>query len=786
MKTAAPAHDSMHTHLTGQSEFIDDRPRMANEVLLGLVLSTEAFAEILSIDFKDALKVDGVHGVFTGRDFHHNLWGSIFEDQPFLADKKVQYVGEAIVMVAADSPEALRLAKSKIKISYRKLLPVLSVDEAIRQKSFLAPARFIQRGHLIETPDSGQFELKGRLSLAGQEHFYLETQAAIAYPTENKGIHVHASSQHPTEVQHVVAHGLGLQFSDVVCTVKRMGGGFGGKESQASPFAALAALAAHRLKRPARLVLNRDEDMILTGKRNPFEIDYHIVFDGQGKILSLKTEMYSDGGAYADLSTSIMERAMLHCDNAYFIPNISITGTVCKTHHAPTTAFRGFGGPKGVALIEGLLEKISEHLSIDALGVRELNCYQGTNNVTPYGQVIDDEVIKKLFADAKNNFQYGKLRQEVKAFNQSSTTHLKGLALTAVKFGISFTTRHLNQGSALVNLHLDGTFQVSTGATEMGQGVNTKMAQVVAETFSIPVLHVNVMPTSTEKNHNTSPTAASSGSDLNGAAVLNASLVLKKRLALVAREYFKRPEKLRGKMASVLGINEEITIDERLDATEILFKDGWVLSRDNPEHKAPLKKIIEEAYFHRVSLGAYGFFRYPGIYFNKETGCGNPFFYFTNGVAMTQVAIDRDTGELRTEIVKILMDLGRPLNRAIDMGQISGAFVQGLGWVTTEKLHYSAQGALLTHAPSTYKIPSIQDIPKVFDVHFFENPLNTKNVLASKAVGEPPLLLALSVWCAVQNALSYVGTSKRILPIPATAERIFMELHQREQQESGT
>jgi len=772
------SHDSAVTHVTGRSQFIDDRSSQKGELQIALVCSPHASAEILSIDFRESLTLDGFVQCLTAKDLHHNRWGTIIEDQVLLADSHVSYSGEPIVLIVAESLELLRKAKALVKIKYKILPAILSIAEARKQNSFIGAKRSIQRGDCSQNSQSQS--LKGTLKMSGQEHFYLETQASYATPLEGKGILVESSSQHPTEVQHVVAHALGLKFSEVTCVVKRMGGAFGGKESQACPFAVYAALVAHKFQRPARMVLNRDDDMIITGKRNPFEIEYTVQFNKLGKIHSLKAELFSDSGAYADLSTSIMERAMLHVDNAYYLENVEIHGTVCRTHHAPTTAFRGFGGPKGVALIEGILEKIAQTCGRDAVDVRKENVYL-KNQLTPYGQKIDDDVLGKLFSDAEERFVYRKRRDDCEKFNQSNTRYLKGLSMTAVKFGISFTTRFLNQGSALVNLHLDGTLQVSTGATEMGQGVNTKIAQIVASVFCIDPSEVQMQATSTEKNHNTSPTAASSGTDINGAAARNAAVMIRNRLAAVAVEYFKRPPEMRGKMASVLGKNAEINIDSSPETVELLhpeicFDQGKISHKDNPSLQIPWQKIIEEAYFHRVSLGAYGFFKYPGIHFNKETGSGHPFFYFTNGVALSEVKIDRDTGEYRVEKVQILMDLGRPINPDLDLGQIHGAFVQGMGWVSTEKLSYSSNGALLTHAPSTYKIPSIQDIPKTFEVYFFENSLNHRNVLSSKAVGEPPLLLALSVWCACENALSYTRKSHKLLPIPATYETIFLEI----------
>lgn len=768
-------HDSSVTHVAGESEFIDDRPSVQGELHVGVVLSPVAHGKIKKISTQKALQIPGVVGVYTGRDLAHNVWGTIIQDQPVMPTDKVNYCGEPIAILACETREALRAAKKLIQVDIENLKPILTVEEARATKNFVIPARHIERGQVGEALAKAPHRLKGAIKMAGQEHFYLESQAAIAYPGEQGQIVVHSSSQHPTEVQHVVAHCLGLHYHQVVCVVKRMGGGFGGKESQAVPFAVMAALVAQKTGRAARIVISKDEDMVITGKRNPFENHYEVGFDSQGRILALDIQFYGNSGAYADLSTSIMERAMLHADNAYYIENIKITGQVCRTNQAPTTAFRGFGGPKGVASIENIIEEIAIFLKKDSLQIRQLNCYQGERNITPYGQVISQEILPKLFSELRKTSDYDRRRLEIEKFNKNSKSHLRGMSLTAVKFGISFTTRYLNQGSALVNVHLDGTVQVSTGATEMGQGVNTKIAKIVADVFSIPMDFVKVMPTSTEKNHNTSPTAASSGSDINGAAAQVAAALIKRRLQLVAEQLFLLPAEKRGRMANVLGQVEEIKIDESHRADHIVFKDGLVFDSRNSKNSIKLQDLLQEAYLHRISLGSYGYYRYPGIHFDKTTGKGEPFFYFTNGVAASEVLIDRFTGEVKVQRVDILMDLGRPINDAIDYGQTSGAFVQGMGWVTTEKLYYDKSGALKTYSPSTYKIPSVQDTPRIFNINFLKNDENSKNVAGSKAVGEPPLLLGISVWTAIKNALSYCGDSQQ-MTIPASQEEILRHL----------
>lgn len=768
-------HDSARGYVTGSAEYIDDRPLVHGEVFVDVFYSPVAYGKIKSLDLSACLAIPEVVGVYTAKDLKHNKWGPIFHDQVFLADDIVQFVGEPIAVIAATRRDVFHIAKARIKIEIEAMEPTLDLQKAIDSKLFIGPNRTITRGDVDQALKSAPHTLSGDIEIAGQEHFYLESQASIVYPKEDGQIEIHSSSQHPTEVQHLVAEALGLRHHQVVCIVKRMGGAFGGKESQAAPFAVFAALVAQKLKRPARIILTKDDDMIMTGKRNPFKNFYEVGFDNEGHILALKAKLYSDGGAYADLSTAIMERAMLHLDNAYFIPNFKVDGQVCKTHTPPNTAFRGFGGPKGVATIESIIEDISVHLKKDSLEIRKLNTYQ-KDQTTPYGQTIEDQILPQLFSDLENQTQYKKWRKDIETHNSGNHSTYRGLSMTAVKFGISFTTRFLNQGSALVNIHLDGSIQVSTGATEMGQGVNTKIAHVVAECFSIPIDDVKVMATSTEKIPNTSATAASSGSDINASAAWAASEILRERLSKVAKIVLSRPKEWRGKPVAGAGTVAEIQIENVTDWQSITFQNGFVFDQANPDAKISFKDLVMETYLNRQPLTQQGFFKYPGIFYNKETGQGTPFFYFTNGVAASEVSINRWTGELKVLRSEIIMDLGRPINEAIDHGQVTGAFVQGMGWVTTESLFYK-EGLLLSHSPSTYKIPSVHDIPRIFTCRFLDNKTNIRNVRASKAVGEPPLLLAISVWTAVKNALSYSKSRKKIsLKIPATQEQIYTKM----------
>jgi xanthine dehydrogenase large subunit len=770
------------THAAGLSEYVDDRPMLRNELYVGLVYSPHAKARISHLDISAAYAIPGVAAVITAKDVVSNHWGTIFQDQPIIAESEVNFVGEVVAVVAAETKDAMLSGCRAVRVQYEKQPAILSINDAISQKCFIGNERDITRGDVGQALATAPRRLRGTLIIQGADHFYLENQASIAYPREQGQIEVHSSTQHPTETQHVVAKACGLQFNQVVCVVKRLGGGFGGKESQAAPIAAYAALVAKKTGRPARLVLTKDDDMIITGKRNPFQIEYEVGYQPDGLLLGLKARLYSDGGAYADLSTAIMERAMLHCDNAYFIPHVEVRGIVCRTNMHPHTAFRGFGGPKGVALIEGIIEQISNDLGIDSLVIRRLNCYRPGFDITHYGQKVENNLLPQLFAELETDCNYQQRRSEIDAWNaklksQPSKLYFnanpRGLSMTAVKFGISFTTRFLNQGNALVSIHTDGTIQVSTGAVEMGQGVNVRIAQLVAEQFGLPLSAVLVMATSTEKNANTSPTAASSGTDINGAAAVQACQVIRQRLAALALKLAHiPPEKWASKTAG-LGTQAEISVSPDIDVRSVRFADGKVLVGDGPTSlQLSFAELVREAYLNRISLSEYAFFRIPNLGFDKVKGQGRAFLYFTQGVCASEVEIDRFTGEVKVLRVDLLMDLGRPINHALDVGQVTGGFVQGMGWVTTENLYYNKDGFLVSHSPSTYKIPSIQDTPRTFNVDLIHNEGNTENVRGTKAVGEPPLLLAISVWTSVQNALGAVDLDFRRLSIPATAEQV--------------
>jgi xanthine dehydrogenase large subunit len=745
-------HDSAREHVRGEAVYVDDLPPLRGELVVDFVGSPVVHGRVVSVDVTVARQVPGVVAVFTAADVPENLVGPVFHDEELLASEIVHVRGQPIIAIAGENRTAVAAAKALVRIEIEPLSPVVTIAEAIERQQFIGPTRHIARGDAAAALEQAEHRLSGELHIGGQEHFYLETQAAIAIPGEAGTIRVHSSTQNPTEIQAVVARCLQRPLAQVVCTCRRMGGGFGGKETQAALPALLAALTAAKTGRPARCVLGHEQDFRTTGKRHPYLARYEVGFDSTGRVSALKTDFFSNGGYSADLSLAVMERTLLHAENAYFIPDVAFTGTVCRTNLPSNTAFRGFGGPQAVATMENVIEEIAAYLGVDALEVRRRNLYGvETNNVAPYGQLLRDHRLREILDRLAASSDYAERRAAAAEFNAASRTHLKGIALTPVKFGISFTRRTMNQANALVNVFLDGTVQVSTGGTEMGQGLHTKLRQIVADQFGISADAVRVMETSTEKNHNTSPTAASASTDLNGAAAVRACEPIRDRLAGVAAA-----------MLADAGIEPS--------PESMAFAGGWVIDRRAPERRLPFAAVVKEAYERRVDLGSRGFYATPGVDLNRETGRGTPFLYYTCGATTAEVLIDRFTGELRVHRVDLLIDLARMINPAIDRGQVIGGFVQGMGWVTTEALLYGPDGALWSDSATTYKIPNVTDVPPVFNVDFLDGPDNRTNVCGGKAVGEPPLLMAVAVWAAVKQALATQ------LDLPATNEEILRRL----------
>jgi xanthine dehydrogenase large subunit len=762
-------HDSAREHVTGEAVFIDDMPLLPNELRVDFVGSPVAHGRIRRLDVAQARQQQGVAAVLTHADVPGvNTFGPVFHDEELLAREVCHYIGQPIVVVAATSKAAVAAAVKAIALEVEPLPAVLTIEEAVAQRRFIGKTRRIRRGDVAAALASAEHVLEGTFSSGGQEHFYLEPQSALAIPGEAGQITVHSSTQNPTEIQALVARCLGYGQHQVVCVCRRMGGAFGGKETQAAQVALLAALVTSKTRRPARLVLSCDQDMQTTGKRHPYLSKFRVGFTADGEITALAIEFFSDGGCSADLSLAVMERTLLHAENAYYLSSAEFSGTVCRTNLPSNTAFRGFGGPQAVAAMENIIEDIAAYLGIDAYDVRRRNCYGvGQRNLTPYGQVVAHNPLPALLEQLSCSAAYKERFADIQAFNAAPPAavgyRLKGISLVPVKFGISFTRRTLNQASALVNIYLDGTIQVSTGGTEMGQGLNTKLRQLVADSFGLPVHAVIVMPTSTEKNNNTSPTAASAATDLNGSAAVRACEALRGRLAEVAARHLASPQ-------------------TELSTADVSFEKGDVLDRKG-QGKLSFQDVVRLAYEQRVSLGERGFYATPGIDFNWETGQGQPFYYYTCGCAVAEVVVDRLTGEVKVARVDLLMDFGRSINPAIDRGQTVGGFIQGMGWVTTEDLRYGATGELWSHSPTTYKVPNVTDVPPVFNVAFLDQP-NPVNLFGSKAVGEPPLLLAVSVWTAVKHALSFVAGGKvPKLNLPASNEEVLRRLS--EYQESA-
>ncbi len=752
-------HESARFHVSGEAVYIDDM--LVNERLLvgRVVYSPHAHAKIVSYDLSEAKKVAGVHAVLCYKDIPgHNQMGPVVHDEICLAKDEVTFVGQAIVLIAAETEEQCLEAERLINITYEPLEAIVTLEKAIEKQSLLGPAAKIERGNVEDALLNAPHGLRGELRSGAQEHWYLETQTSLCIPGEGKDITVYSSSQNPAETQAIVAEVLGIYKNEVVVDVRRMGGAFGGKETQGNHVASWAALLCSATKRPVKIRLFRDDDQKMTGKRHRFLSNYEVGFDDEGNFLAVNIELNCDAGAATDLSFAILQRAMLHSDNSYFIPNARVIGKAYKTNLPSNTAFRGFGGPQGMAVIEAIMDRVARHLKKDAAEIRFKNFYGiETNNTTHYGELVEGNRLYMLHEQLMKSSEYKKRRAEVNAFNASNEFFKKGLALTPVKFGISFTATFLNQAGALVLIYKDGTILVNHGGTEMGQGLHTKMQQIAALEFGVSVDTVKVNATNTSKIPNTSATAASSGADLNGMAIKNACDILKSRISEGIAQYFSQQYKTPTFPSS------------------IRFQGGNIFDADHPERTITFSDAMPIMVFNQVSLSAQGFYKTPGIGWDKDKGFGKPFFYFAFGMAVAEVLVDTLTGDhtiLRTDI---LHDAGTSLNPGIDMGQIEGGFIQGVGWCTTEEIKWDEKGNLLNHSPDTYKIPAVRDIPRDFRVAMLDAAPNiAQTIRQSKAVGEPPLMLALSVWLAIKDAISAVANHE-IEPefsLPATNEVI--------------
>lgn len=754
---SAVTHDSAGKHVSGTALYVDDLPAPGNLLHCYIGTSPCAHARITNMDLSATRQYKGVIRVLTASDIpgSNDISPVHLHDEPVLADGLVQFAGQPLFAVLAESRSIAMQAAQLAKVEYEELPAILDIETALAEESFVLDPHILQRGDTQSALANAPGRLQGEILTGGQDHFYLEGQVSMALPKEDGDVLILTSSQHPSEVQLLVAQSLGKPVNAVTVEVRRMGGAFGGKETQAAQWAIIAALLADASGCPVKIRLDRDDDMRSTGKRHDFLIRYDVGYDADGRILAVEFIHALRCGISADLSGPIADRAMFHSDNAYYLPNIKIASYRCKTNTVSNTAFRGFGGPQGMVGIERVVDAIAQQLGLDPLTVRRLNLYDkdGKRSITPYRMKIRDNVLHELITELAESSDYQNRRRQIEAFNRQSPVIRKGIALTPAKFGISFTTTFLNQAGALVHVYKDGSVHLNHGGTEMGQGLMVKVAQVVAEEFQIDLDRVKITATNTGKVPNTSATAASAGTDMNGMAARTAARKIKKRLLKFVSKKFD------------------------VDKSGIRFVDNHVQAGG---FEMSFAELAEAAWLARISLSASGFYRTPKINYDPQTSSGRPFLYFAYGAAVSEVEVDCLTGESRTTRVDILYDVGKSLNPAIDIGQIEGGFIQGAGWLTSEEICWDSKGHLTTHAPSTYKIPTIGDTPASFNVQIWEKGRNReKTIYRSKAIGEPPLMLAISVHSAINQAIASKlgGQSLPSLNTPATPEAILNCLH---------
>jgi xanthine dehydrogenase large subunit len=749
------AHDSASAHVTGKARYVDDLDLEVGQLHVALGQASIAHGRIVSMNLDAVRDSVGVVDVMTFSDLPYETdIGPVFKGDPLLVDVWVEFMGQAVFAVAARTHREARQAVLKAKIEYAEETPQLSLSESIAQEFYVRPPHTMKRGESAEVLSQSRHRLQGEIHIGGQEHFYLEGQVARARPEEDGGVTLWSSNQNPTETQHLVAHVLGVPMHSVNVIVRRMGGGFGGKETHGTPCAAFAALFATRRGVSVSCRLSRRDDMLMTGKRHGFLNRFDASFDEQGRISAIEYVLAGQCGNSPDLSDAIVDRAMFHCDNAYYLPNVTIDGLRCKTHTVSNTAFRGFGGPQGMMAAETVIDAVAFHLGMDPLDVRRINFYgKEDRNITPYHQTVDTFTVPTLFDQLEKTAEYRSRREAIRVFNSKSAVVKKGIAITPVKFGISFTVKHLNQAGALIHIYSDGSVQLNHGGTEMGQGLMVKIQQIVAQELGISLGHIAVMATRTDKVPNTSATAASSGTDLNGMAALKAAITLRERLS--------------GYLAN----------RHQVAASDISFSNDCVSVSSSKIDTVVYawSELAKAAYMDRIQLSATGYYRTPEIHYDRVLAKGRPFFYYANGAAVSEVEIDTLTGETRILRTDILQDVGRSINPAIDIGQIEGGFVQGAGWLTHEELCWDDKGRLTTDGPATYKIPAISDMPLEFNVALLEDsPNEAATVYHSKAVGEPPLMLAMSVFAAIRDAIASIGNYTLFPPLnaPATPEEV--------------
>ena len=773
-------HESAHLHVSGKANYVDDIPEVEGTLYAGLGLAEIAHGKIINMDLSAVWQAEGVVSVLTGIELLHNNCGPVVADEPIIATDTVSFFGQVIFVVVAKTYQQAQQASRLAKVTYEALEPILTIEQAIARQSWILPPVQITAGDANAKLAVAPYRLQGMAQVGGQEHFYLEGQICYAYPKEEDMLQVLCSTQHPTEMQLLISEAVGYGMHQVSVEVRRMGGGFGGKESQSAQWACITAILSVKLKRPVKLRLDRDTDMIVTGKRHGFAYQWDVGFDEQGMILGLYIQLASNCGSSTDLSGPVNDRAICHVDNGYYLDAVTIDSLRCKTNTVSNTAFRGFGGPQGMFPIEYIMDDIGYALDIDPLIIRQRNFYTAMSeqagidfsaenideiaprSKTPYGTYVKDNILPDLVSKLAEHCDYFTRRETIKSFNEQSPIIKKGLALTPVKFGISFNATLFNQAGALVHIYTDGTILVNHGGTEMGQGLYSKIRQIVAHEFSLDLSKIRLSATDTAKVPNTSATAASSGTDLNGKAAQAACINIRNRLKTFAAEL------------------------ANTKPNQVQFKDGYIYASGQSWQFA---EFIKLAYQARIQLWDSGFYKTPDIHWNPVLRYGRPFFYFAYGAAASEVAIDTLTGESKVLRVDILHDVGNSINPAIDIGQIEGGFIQGMGWLTSEELYWvpegRKQGHLFTHAPSTYKIPTATDMPKIFNVNLYGNQNLENTIHRSKAVGEPPFMLALSVFSALRDAVSASITTpilqngikvKPFLSAPATPEAILQAI----------
>ncbi|MAZ89935.1 MAG: xanthine dehydrogenase molybdopterin binding subunit [Cellvibrionaceae bacterium] len=755
------AHESAVRHVTGKALYTDDRIAPADSLHAYVGLASCSRGKVKNMDLSAVRAAPGVVDVVTLADVPgHTDIGPVFPGDPIFVDQEVQFYGQPLFAVAAHSHDAARKAVRLAQIDYQELDADITIEQGLESQSFVRPSHTQARGDIDAALLTSNRNLEGSLQIGGQEQMYLEGQISLAIPDEEGGITLFTSNQNPTEVQKLVAEVLNVSINKVTVDMRRMGGAFGGKETNANQWAVIAALLAQRTGRSVKIRLSRADDITATGKRHHFRNDYKVGFDDQGVINGLAMELSAGCGFSPDLSDAIVDRAMFHSDNAYFLPAAKITGHRVKTNTVSNTAFRGFGGPQGMVAIEGIVDDIARAVGRDPLDVRKDNlyCAQGNRDTTHYGQTIERHILPGLIDQLEQSSNYRQRREAITAFNKENSVLKKGIALTPLKFGISFTVQHLNQAGALIHVYTDGSIQLNHGGTEMGQGLFTKVAQVVATVLQVDIDTILPTSTRTDKVPNTSPTAASSGTDLNGMAAKNAAETIKQRLVDFATEHF------------------------QVDATDVRFHNNRIYTSE--QHSISFSELVQAAYSHRISLSATGYYRTPKIHYDRASASGRPFFYFANGAAVAEVLVDCLTGEYKVSRVDILQDVGDSINPALDIGQIEGAFIQGMGWLTTEELVWGEDGRLQTNTPASYKIPAIGDTPEIFNVALLENSPNVEaTIFHSKAVGEPPLMLGISVWSALRDAIASIANYdlSPVLDTPATPERVLRAITQLQQ-----